>query len=181
SYLARFHLSVSTRQIKLRCFPAGRFGDLDIAGLHVAVVELKDDFQASRLPLVEDGVVGFWLSGGEGNDQANSDKRHSDNQRSIVHKTSHKLSPPESASKFITLCIAAVLQAMALCDGPNSVCTLVRPSLTTLHWNTRNTSTTCVNLSKAGISVSKARASIEVLGIKASSFGQRAKFGRYIS
>jgi hypothetical protein len=23
--------------------------------------------------------VGFWLSGGEGNDQANSDKRHSDN------------------------------------------------------------------------------------------------------
>src|SRR4029077_16434168 len=91
---------------------------------------------------------GFWLSGGEGNDQANSDKCRNDNQHSIVHKTSYKLSPPASASKFITLCIGAVLQAMALCDGPNSVCTLVRTSLTTLHWNTRNTSTTCVNLSK---------------------------------
>ena len=33
----------------------------------MAVVELKDDSQASRLPLVEDGVVGFWRSGGEGN------------------------------------------------------------------------------------------------------------------
>src|SRR5262249_49420946 len=81
---ARSHLSTSTRQIKLRCFPARRFGDLDIAGLHMPVVELKDDSEASRLPLVEDGVVGFWLSGGEGNDQANSDKRHSDSQRSIV-------------------------------------------------------------------------------------------------
>src|SRR4029077_6298304 len=100
------HLSISTRQIKLRCFSAGRFGDLDIAGLHVAVAELKDDFQASRLPLVEDGVVGFWLSGGEGNDQANSDKRHSDDQRSIVHKTSHKLSPQQtqaSLSPFVSL------------------------------------------------------------------------------
>ncbi len=65
------------------------------------MVELKDDFQASRFPFVEDGVIGFWLSGGEGNDQANSDKRHSENQRSIVHKTSHKLSPRQ-AQAFIT-------------------------------------------------------------------------------
>jgi hypothetical protein len=67
----------------------------------MAVVELKDDFQASRLPLVEDGVVSFWLSGGEGNDQANSDKRHSDNQRSIVHKTSHKLSPRQAQASLL--------------------------------------------------------------------------------
>ena len=66
----------------------------------MAVVELKDDSQASRLPLVEEGVVGFWLSGGEGNDQANSYERHSDSQRSIVHKTSHKLSRPANASKL---------------------------------------------------------------------------------
>jgi hypothetical protein len=72
-------------------------GDLDIAGLHMAVAELKDDSQSSRLSLVEDGVVGFWLSGGEGNDQANSDKRHSDSQPSIVHKTNHKLGRPVSA------------------------------------------------------------------------------------
>ena len=69
----------------------------------MAVVELKDDSQTSRLPLVEDGVVGFCLSGGEGNDQANSDERHSDSQRSIVHETSHKLRRPASASKFMKL------------------------------------------------------------------------------
>jgi hypothetical protein len=67
------------------------------------VVKHKDDFQASRLALVEDGVVGFWLSEGEGNYQANSDKRRSDNQRSIVHQASHKLNPPASPSKFITV------------------------------------------------------------------------------
>jgi len=64
------------------------------------VVELKDDSQANRLPLIEDGVVGFWLSGGEGNDQANSDKCHNDNQRSIVHKTSYKLSPQQAQASL---------------------------------------------------------------------------------
>ena len=69
----------------------------------MAVVELKDDSQASRLPLVKDGVVGFWLSGGEGNDQANSDERHSDSQRSIVHKTSHQRSRRQAQTSYINL------------------------------------------------------------------------------
>ena len=42
----------------------------------MAVVELQDDSQASRLPLVEDGVVGFWLSGGEWNDQPKIGRAH---------------------------------------------------------------------------------------------------------
>ena len=100
SHLARSHLSISARQIKLCCFPTGRFGDFDIAGLHVALAELKDDFQASRLPLVEDDVVGFWLSRSEGNAaQANSDKRHSDNQRSIA-TSSVPLQTQASLSRF---------------------------------------------------------------------------------
>jgi hypothetical protein len=75
----------------------------------MAVVELKDDFQASRLPLVEDRVVSFWLSGGGGNDQANSDKRHGDKQRSIVHKTSHKLSPRQAQASLLLFELALVL------------------------------------------------------------------------
>jgi hypothetical protein len=75
----------------------------------MAVVELKDDFQASRLPLVEDGVVSFWLSAGEGNNQANSDNRHSDDQRSIVHKTSHKLSPRQAQASLLLFETARVL------------------------------------------------------------------------
>src|SRR5947199_10843925 len=83
----------------------------------MAVVELKDDSQASRLPLVEDGVIGIWLSGGEGNDQANSDKRHSDSQRSMAHKTSYKLSRPASANKCINLEIRHVLVRFRQCLG----------------------------------------------------------------
>jgi hypothetical protein len=45
------------------------------------VAELKGDFQARRLSLVEDGVVSFWLSGGEGNNE----KRYDSNQRFMVH------------------------------------------------------------------------------------------------
>ena len=79
---------------KTSLFSRSRFGDLEIAGLHMAAIEFKDDSHASSLALVEDGVAAFRLSGGEGNHQANRDKRQSDNQRSIVHKTSCKLSRP---------------------------------------------------------------------------------------
>ena len=75
----------------------------------MAVVELKDDFQASCLPLLEDGVVSFWRSGGKGNNQANSDKRHSDDQHSRVHKTSHKLSFRQAQASLLLFETARVL------------------------------------------------------------------------
>ena len=40
----RICLCISTRQIKPRCFPAHRFEDPDIAGLHMAAVEPKRRF-----------------------------------------------------------------------------------------------------------------------------------------
>ena len=88
----------------------------------MAVVELKDDSEASRLPLVEEGVVGFCLSGGEGNDQANSCERHGDSQRSIVHTTRHKLSRPANASK---LSIFEILLLLVRLD--HVACFTVRP------------------------------------------------------
>ena len=88
-------------------------GDLEIAGLRVAVVELNDDSQATRFPLIEDGVIAFWVNGGEENDQANSDKRHSDSQRSMAHKTSHQLTAAKRQASVSIFEISLVLVVAA--------------------------------------------------------------------
>src|SRR5262249_1649486 len=92
SHLARSRLFIFTWKIKLRCFSVARFDDLDLAGLRVAIGELKDNRYARRVALVVHDVVAFWRSGGEWEGEGKGNKRRCGNQRLIVHKASHKLS-----------------------------------------------------------------------------------------